>query len=53
MVSPYVGEWIEMLSISELSITVFVSPYVGEWVEVIIIVETTITSLPMWESGLK
>ena len=37
MVSPYIGEWIEILAQKPLIDAIFsVSPYIGEWIEILL-----------------
>ena len=35
-VSPYIGEWIEIIALFACLGIGFVSPYIGEWIEIIV-----------------
>ena len=54
-VAPYVGAWIETLSVSMKISSVIVAPYVGAWIET----DQTKANIagkgshPMWVRGLK
>ena len=34
IVSPYIGEWIEIFAERSKVDNIFVSPYIGEWIEI-------------------
>ena len=54
-VAPFVGVWIEILTLSCLKNGEQVAPFVGVWIEISItrISAETGLSLPSWECGLK
>ena len=55
VVTPCVGVWIEMDSISNSLPAARVTPCVGVWIEILscMLVCVSVLSLPAWECGLK
>ena len=55
MVAPYVGAWIETLSVDYYDYRVLVAPYVGAWIETILTLQIFVNekSHPTWVRGLK
>ena len=44
IVSPYIGEWIEISYNSQQEFDDFVSPYIGEWIEISVFSEEPASS---------
>ena len=55
IVTPYVGVWIETVSLYIKETSYAVTPYVGVWIETLPRLRTVsdLQSLLMWECGLK
>ena len=49
-VSPYTGEWIEIITNLQQNAPKYVSPYIGEWIEILVL--NTVMITPMWRLTL-
>ncbi|VHD42179.1 Uncharacterised protein [Streptococcus pyogenes] len=55
-VSPFMGEWVEILRLTQSRFGLAVSPFMGEWIEIKLVTLISILfylSHPSWVSGLK